>query len=138
VRRSRRERGGADTRFYLLDTIGELGMAYSFADVVVMGRSFGKLYGSDPIEPASLGKPVVIGPRVHDFRDVVAAFKARDGIVQCEAGELKAVLARLFASETERAAIAARARDTIREEQGGSARTAEVLLSMLPSQPALG
>jgi 3-deoxy-D-manno-octulosonic-acid transferase len=138
VRRSRKERGGADTRFYLLDTIGELGMAYSFADVVVMGRSFGKLYGSDPIEPASLGKPVVIGPRVHDFRDVVAAFKARDGIVQCEAAELKAVLARLFAGETERAAIAARARDTIREEQGGSARTAEVLLSMLPARPARG
>jgi 3-deoxy-D-manno-octulosonic-acid transferase len=138
VRRSRKERGGADTRFYLLDTIGELGMAYSFADVVVMGRSFGKLYGSDPIEPASLGKPVVIGPRVHDFRDVVAAFKARDGIVQCEAAELKAVLARLFASETERSAIAARARDTIREEQGGSARTAEVLLSMLPARPARG
>jgi 3-deoxy-D-manno-octulosonic-acid transferase len=82
ARRSHKERGGADTRFYLLDTIGELGMAYSFADVVVMGRSFGRLYGSDPIEPASLGKPVVVGPRVHDFRDVVAAFKARDGIVQ--------------------------------------------------------
>lgn len=136
VRRSRKERGGADTRFYLLDTIGELGMAYSFADVVVMGRSFGKLYGSDPIEPASLGKPVVIGPRVHDFRDVVAAFKARDGIVQCEASELKAVLARLFADADERAAIAARARDAIREEQGGSARTAEVLLSMLPASAA--
>jgi 3-deoxy-D-manno-octulosonic-acid transferase len=138
VRRSRKERGGADTRCYLLDTIGELGMAYSFADVVVMGRSFGKLYGSDPIEPASLGKPVVIGPRVHDFRDVVAAFNTRGGIIQCEATELKAVLARLFASEAERAAIAARARDAIRAEQGGSARTAEVLLSMLPSPPAGG
>jgi 3-deoxy-D-manno-octulosonic-acid transferase len=136
VRRSRREQGGADTRFYLLDTIGELSMAYAFADVVVMGRSFGKLYGSDPIEPASLGKPVVIGPRVHDFRDVVAALKARGGIVQCDAGELREVLARLFASEAERAAVAARARETIREEQGGSARTAEVLLSMLPSTPA--
>jgi len=111
-------------------------MAYSFADVVVMGRSFGKLYGSDPIEPASLGRPVVIGPRVHDFRDVVAAFKSRDGIVQCEAAELKAVLARLCADADERAAIATRARDTIREEQGGSARTAEVLLSMLPASAA--
>ena len=136
VRRSRKERGGADTRFHLLDTIGELGMAYSFADVVVMGRSFGTLYGSDPIEPASLGKPVVIGPRIHDFRDVVAAFKARGGIVQCEAAELKAVLARLFADDAERAAIAARGRDTIRGEQGGSARTAEVLLSMLPASTA--
>jgi 3-deoxy-D-manno-octulosonic-acid transferase len=142
VRRSRKDaaerRDAGDTRFHLLDTIGELGMAYSFADVVVMGRSFGRLYGSDPIEPASLGKPVVIGPRVHDFRDVVDAFKARDAIVQCQAGELKAVLARLFAQPEERAAIAARARDAIRAEQGGSARTAEVLLSMLPASRASG
>jgi 3-deoxy-D-manno-octulosonic-acid transferase len=134
VRRSRKEQGGADARYYVLDTIGELGMAYSFADVVVMGRSFGRLYGSDPIEPASLGKPVVIGPRVQDFKDVVAAFRARGGIVQCEAGELRAVLARLFDDPAHRAAVAARGRDTIREEQGGSARTAEVLLSMLPSR----
>jgi 3-deoxy-D-manno-octulosonic-acid transferase len=142
VRRSRKDaaerREARDTRFHLLDTIGELGMAYSFADVVVMGRSFGRLYGSDPIEPASLGKTVVIGPRVHDFRDVVDAFKARDAIVQCQAGELKAVLARLFAQPEERAAIAARARDAIRAEQGGSARTAEVLLSMLPASRASG
>ncbi|MEY5031839.1 MAG: 3-deoxy-D-manno-octulosonic acid transferase, partial [Planctomycetota bacterium] len=62
VRRSRKERGGADTRFFLLDTIGELSTAYALADVVVMGRSFGRLYGSDPIEPASLGRAVVIGP----------------------------------------------------------------------------
>jgi 3-deoxy-D-manno-octulosonic-acid transferase len=139
VRRSRKERGGADARYYVLDTIGELGMAYSFADVVVMGRSFGKLYGSDPIEPASLGKPVVIGPRVQDFKDVVAAFLSHGGIVQCEASELREVLARLCGDARERNAIAARARDTIRDEQGGSARTAEVLLSMLsapsPSPP---
>jgi 3-deoxy-D-manno-octulosonic-acid transferase len=138
VRRSRGAQGGArdgtGTRFHLLDTIGELGMAYSFADIVVMGRSFGRLYGSDPIEPASLGKPVVIGPRVHDFKDVVAAFRARGGIVQCEAGELRAVLARLVDDPAHRAEIAARGRDTIREEQGGSARTAEVLLSMLPTR----
>jgi hypothetical protein len=59
--------------------------------------------------------------------------------VQCEASELREVLARLCGDARERNAIAARARDTIRDEQGGSARTAEVLLSMLsapsPSPP---
>lgn len=133
VRRSRKERGAADTRFYLLDTIGELGMAYSFADIVVIGRSFGRLYGSDPIEPASLGKAVVIGPRVHDFRDVVAAFKAHGGIAQCEAGELRGTLALLARDAGARAELAANARAAIRSAQGGSARTAEVLLSMLPA-----
>jgi 3-deoxy-D-manno-octulosonic-acid transferase len=134
VRRSRRERGGAETRYYLLDTIGELSMAYALADVVVMGRSFGRLYGSDPIEPASLGRPVVIGPRVADFRDVVAAFVEGGGIRQVQAAELRATLSDLMASGDARAEVARRARAVIRAEQGGTARTAEVLLAMLSSR----
>src|SRR5690606_5122414 len=46
---------------FLLDTIGELSAVYELADIVVVGRSFGDLYGSDPVEPAALGKPVLIG-----------------------------------------------------------------------------
>lgn len=134
VRRSRGERGGPATRFYLLDTIGELSTAYALADVVVMGRSFGRLYGSDPIEPASLGKPVVIGPRVADFREVVAAFRARDGLLQVEADALAPTLARLLADEPFRRRVAAAGVETIRREQGGTARTAEVLLSLLSAR----
>ena len=106
VRRSRRERGGAETRYYLLDTIGELSMAYALADVVVMGRSFGRLYGSDPIEPASLGRPVVIGPRVADFRDVVAAFVEGGGIrqVQVQPDPARLLLHDVTLEELEKAA----------------------------------
>ncbi|MEY5061944.1 MAG: 3-deoxy-D-manno-octulosonic acid transferase, partial [Planctomycetota bacterium] len=134
VRRSRKERGGADTRYFVLDTIGELSMAYAMADVIVMGRSFGQLYGSDPIEPASLGRPVVIGPRVADFREVVALLKDGGGLVQIEPSELKATLAELFASADRRAQVARNARAVIRREQGGTAKTAEVLLAMLASR----
>jgi 3-deoxy-D-manno-octulosonic-acid transferase len=134
VRRSRKERGGPDTRHYLLDTIGELSTAYALADVVVMGRSFGRLYGSDPIEPASLGRPVVIGPRVADFREVVDAFVEGGGIVQVGADELPATLSRLTADAGARAEVARKARAVIRAQQGGTARTAEVLLAMLASR----
>lgn len=134
VRRSRGERGGAGTRYYLLDTIGELSTAYALADVVVMGRSFGRLYGSDPIEPASLGRPVVIGPRVADFREVVEAFVEGGGIRQIQASELGATLAELCANADARAAVARNARAVIRSQQGGTARTAEVLLAMLASR----
>lgn len=134
VRRSRKERGTAETRHFLLDTIGELSTAYAFADVIVMGRSFGKLYGSDPIEPASLGRPVVIGPRVADFREVVALLRDGGGLLQVEAAELKPTLARLCASAEARAEVARNGRAVIRAQQGGTARTAEVLLAMLASR----
>ncbi len=134
VRRSRKERGTPDTRYFLLDTIGELSTAYAFADVIVMGRSFGQLYGSDPIEPASLGRPVVIGPRVADFREVVALLKDGGGLLQIEAAELKPTLARLCSSAEARAEVARNGRAVIRAQQGGTARTAEVLLAMLASR----
>ncbi len=131
VRRTTKERGNEDTRFYLLDTIGELRMAYALADVVVMGRSFGKLYGSDPIEPASLAKPVVIGPRVADFRDVVETLVTAGGIRQIEAAQLATTLAELLGDPRARAMIAMKAREAIRREQGATTRTAEVLLTLL-------
>ena len=134
VRRSRKERGSAETRYFVLDTIGELSTAYAFADVIVMGRSFGKLYGSDPIEPASLGRPVVIGPRVADFREVVDLLRDGGGLLQIEASELKPTLARLCASAEARAEVARNGRAVIRAQQGGTARTAEVLLAMLASR----
>ena len=134
VRRSRGERGDARTRVYLLDTIGELSMAYALAEVIVMGRSFGTLYGSDPIEPASLGRPVVIGPRVADFREVVGLLREGGGLLQIEASELRPTLADLMSNPDRRAEIARNARTVIRREQGGTSRTAEVLLAMLASR----
>jgi 3-deoxy-D-manno-octulosonic-acid transferase len=85
VRRTRHPDGATrpvdGQRFFLLDTVGELRKAYALADVAIVGRSFGKLYGSDMMEPIGLGKPTVIGPRYGDFADVMAAFLEADAIV---------------------------------------------------------
>lgn len=129
VRRSRGERGSPETRYFVLDTIGELGMAYSLATVVVIGRSFGKLYGSDPVEPAALGKPVIIGPRVADFREVVATLRMSGGIVQVDTAGLRPALAEMCASAARRTEVAAAARQTIVREQGATMRTVEVILA---------
>jgi 3-deoxy-D-manno-octulosonic-acid transferase len=123
--------GSASGRF-LLDTIGELRKAYALADVVVMGRSFGDLFGSDPIEPAALGKPVVIGPAVDDFARVVASLEAHRGIRRATRTDLAGVLAGLLERQAERGALVAGARACIAAERGASARNAELLLGMLP------
>ena len=75
------QRGQDGTEIFLLDTMGELRKAYALADVVIVGRSFIDLFGSDPIEPIALGKPTVIGPRYGDFTEIVETFKAEGGIV---------------------------------------------------------
>ena len=100
VRRSATKNGerpasGCDR--FLLDTIGELRLAYALADVVVIGRSFFNLFGSDPLEPAALGKPLLIGPRFGDFVSVVRTLDRARAIRIVEPEHLAGVLAELFA-----------------------------------------
>lgn len=130
VRRSRRApRPGADR--FLLDTIGELRAAYALADVVVVGRSFGALYGSDPIEPIALGKPTVIGPSVSDFQQIVGTLEGAAGLLRATPESLAGVLANLIADPDERSRLARCGRDCIRAAQGASERHAALCLSLL-------
>jgi len=126
VRRTKREAKSQATRF-LLDTIGELRKAYALADVVVVGRSFFDQFGSDPIEPAALGKPVVIGPAVSDFANIVAAFDEAEAIVQVHRDDLTRTLAGLIADPARRKTLAERAIACVRQNQGASRRSADLL-----------
>jgi 3-deoxy-D-manno-octulosonic-acid transferase len=130
VRRSMGAAGrGADR--YLLDTIGELRAAYSLADVVVVGRSFGDQFGSDPIEPIALGKATVIGPAVSDFARIVEVFEEAGGIERATRETLGRVLGELVADEARRRGLGEAGRACVRAQQGASARHAELLISLL-------
>ena len=130
VRRSRGGGGTGSNRF-LLDTIGELRRAYALADVVVVGRSFGALYGSDPMEPAALGKTVVIGPSVSDFAATVEAMKADGAIVQTTREALAGELRSLLDDSGRRAALGEKARGCVLRHQGATARHHALVMSML-------
>lgn len=142
VRRTRcnsaqqQDRANAASGLFLLDTIGELRKAYALAQVVVMGRSFGTLYGSDPIEPAALGKPTLIGPRFADFDQIVRAFARVGGIkVVADEAELTDTLTRLLGDAQERLEMADHARACIRAHQGATARHAAMMLELSRKGP---
>jgi 3-deoxy-D-manno-octulosonic-acid transferase len=116
---------------FLLDTIGELRMAYALADLVVVGRTFGELHGSDMMEPAALGKAVIVGPAVRDFQDSADALLAGDGLVQTSANDLPRVLAELLKDRSRRERLAANARRVIIANQGATERHAAWLREVL-------
>ena len=130
---ARRSRGdcGSKTGRFLLDTIGELRMAYALADVVVIGRSFGHLHGSDMMEPVALGKPTIVGPAVSDFQATVDALLAGDGLVQTDRASLAGAIASLLNDRRRCAQLAANGRAVIRSHQGTTARHADLLLQLL-------
>ena len=74
IRRSATPDGGAPPptdsrpRIFLGDTMGELRKFYALADVIIIGRTFVPLGGSDPMEAAAIGKPIIVGPAHGQFQ----------------------------------------------------------------------
>ncbi len=128
VRRSTGECRAGATRF-VLDTIGELSAVYELADVVIIGRSFFDLFGSDPIEPAALGKPVVIGPAHSDFAQAMEVLLEGQAIQVVDRQGVGAAVRALLGDELAREAMGQRARDCVLGQQGASNRHTEVLLA---------
>ena len=68
-----RSQGSASpaTEVYVADTLGEMLKVLAAADLVLMGGSLICARGHNPIEPAALGKPVLIGPHYFNFTEIV-------------------------------------------------------------------
>ncbi|MCB9839143.1 MAG: hypothetical protein H6813_07385 [Phycisphaeraceae bacterium] len=131
VRRSNTGAGDPSSGLFLLDTIGELRQAYALADVVVIGRSFGALFGSDPMEPAALGKPIVMGPADADFREPVEALRRAGALEPTSREGLAPLLESLLADPARRQAMADAATTCVRDQQGASARHAALIREIL-------
>jgi len=55
--------------------MGELMTLYSAADIAFVGGSLIERGGHNPLEPAVLGKPVLMGPHVYNFHQIVATMQ---------------------------------------------------------------
>ncbi len=118
----------------LVDTTGELVNFYSVADIVYVGRSLFNQGGQNMIEPAFLGKPVVMGPNVSNFRDVADLLKAYDALVEVADVEgLEKALRVLLDDKARRAQLGANAKYAILSQTGVMGRYVDTVLQAVPS-----
>ncbi len=137
VRRSRLLTDGATLdpdAVVLLDTVGELEAVYALADVVFVGGSLVRHGGQNVMEPASVGKPMVIGPYTYNFRGEVDLLAAAGGIETVADVEAMAAGVRRVLADPEGArARGAHGRAAILESKGATGRTVAVLRA--PARP---
>ncbi len=81
IRRTDAPSGASAGELFLLDTMGEAEAAIAAADVVLVGRSWNGLGGSNPIPAARLGRPIVCGPDDQNFTDMVDALRTGGALV---------------------------------------------------------
>ena len=70
IRRSEGEVCSEATQIYLGDTMGEMLLFYSAADVAYVGGSLVPTGSHNMLEPAALGKPVLFGPHRFNFAEI--------------------------------------------------------------------
>ena len=56
----------------MLDTMGELGKVYALCEFAIIGGSFNKTGGHNPLEAVVFEKPVISGQSISNFKDIYA------------------------------------------------------------------
>jgi 3-deoxy-D-manno-octulosonic-acid transferase len=117
------------------DTTGELRDLTQLADVVFCGKSLPPHEGGQsPVEAASLGKPLLFGPRMTNFREIVRALRECGGGREVlNESELITACVELLADEAQRARMGAAALGWHAQNRGAVERTLAVIREHLPS-----
>lgn len=118
--------------YIVLNTYGELGAVYSVADIVIVGGGFDKLGGQNIIQPLALGKPVLHGPNMFNFREVAAQSTDAGSSVECKSvSELYSMIECLLANREMMNRMGQKAIELVSRNLGASQRYASVISDAL-------
>lgn len=141
-RRSESQAGATDPDLLLLDSIGELADVYRWATLVFIGGSLAPIGGHNLLEPASLSRPVIVGPHMQNFREIVEVFRREKAVIQLSksdpaalARDLAATWEGLLLDTKEARLLGQRGREVVEANRGATARTVALAMSLLAGSP---
>jgi len=115
------------------DTMGELRKFYSLSTVVFVGRSLVPMGGSDTMEVAALGKPMIVGPHNDNFKEAFEVFRAAGALEVAESADAMAAAVSGWLKNRERAQWKGDcARRAVKTAQGATRQTVDALVQLLP------
>jgi len=120
---------------FILDTVGELVYFYNIASIVFVGGSLIKKGGHNILEPASLGKPVIFGPYMFNFRDIAGLFLENKACVLAHnSEELLLNIKDLLRNPAKSTELSQRAKAIILQNQGATARNLECISNYMSTE----
>jgi 3-deoxy-D-manno-octulosonic-acid transferase len=122
-----------DQGIWIADTLGEMGLWYRLAQVAFVGRSLlPPGGGQNPLEPARLGCPIIVGPHTGNFTDHVALLREAEALLEvADADGLAESVAAVLDNPARRQFMAEQAIRTVMRHEELPAHTASVLLGLL-------
>lgn len=116
------------------DSLGEMALYYSLADMALLGGSFENLGGQNLIEAAACACPILMGPHTFNFLDAARAAEAAGAAQRCNDMEEAVSLAVQTVQNKELQQIRSHhATQFAQQHGGGTHRTALAVLELLHS-----
>lgn len=124
------------TDVFVVDTMGELMAFYAAADIAFIGGSFVEIGGHNPIEPAVLSKPILMGPHIFNFEAICEQLIAAEGLqVVADSLQLEQAMVQLLDSPEEVAARGAKAASVVQGGRGAVNRVVDHLNPLIQAIP---
>ena len=112
---------------YVADTTGEMRDWTQLMDAVIIGKSFLAKGGQNPVEAIAARIPVITGPDMTNFADLVTLLEEAGGIRRCSAEDLATTLRSVLEDKTATAAQTEAAYTALQVHSGATRRSAELV-----------
>ncbi len=121
----------------LVDTLGEMLNLYRLASLVFVGGSLVPVGGHNPLEASLVGKPVLFGPGMHNFKEISKlVLEVGGGLQVQDEADLCVCLRRMLSNDELRSQMGQAGLDLVARNTGATARTLEVLAPFLGKSDA--
>ena len=131
-RRSLKQVCAPEAAVYLGDTMGELMLMYGAADVAFVGGSFVPKGGHNMLEPGALGKPILSGPHLFNFKEISELFVfAHAMTIVHDAASLAEQIEQLIHDASERTQMGKRAKEVVEANRGALVKQLDVIDKVL-------
>ena len=122
-----------DTDIYIADTLGELGLFYRISPFALIGRSLSDDGGGghNPIEPASLGTPVMTGAHHFNFAQVFADLMQAGACITTDENILADDVGQLLVDVDQRTVMGAAGAEVVQMNRGAKQRSVALVEQQL-------
>jgi len=113
-----------NTDIYIADTMGELKMLYTAADISFVGGSLVPIGGHNILEPLAVGTPVIFGKYMENFKEIthnVLTYKA--GIQANTEQEIISIIQQLHTNQNHRQLLINNGKKFMKQNLGATQRT---------------
>jgi 3-deoxy-D-manno-octulosonic-acid transferase len=132
VLRTQLEKNHVPERVIVLDTVGELSLAYAFSRAVFVGGTLVPVGGHNVMEPALSSVPVCFGPQTQNVSEAAEALlKAGGGVLVKDGAELLAAFKGFLDADLAKE-VGRKAHESVLSMRGATERTVERVLAAWP------